>query len=108
MGVREAKKIGDAKINRNGESNKLGDAVPRGFLTATKMAEAVPVNTKQSGRLELAQWLAHPQHPLTARVMANRVWLHLFGRGLVTTPNDFGVYGAARRIQNCLITSRSS
>ena len=94
MGVREAKKIGDSKINRNGESNKLGDAVPRGFLTATKMAEAVPVNAKQSGRLELAQWLAHPQHPLTARVMANRVWLHLFGRGLVTTPNDFGVYGA--------------
>ena len=107
MGVREAKKIGDAKINRNGESNKLGDAVPRGFLTATKMAEAVPVNAKQSGRLELAQWLAHPQHPLTARVMANRVWLHLFGRGLVTTPNDFGVYGARPSHPNCSITSRN-
>jgi len=94
MGVRDAKKVGNAKINRNGESNKLGEAVPRGFLTATKMANAVSINTKQSGRRELAQWLAHPQHPLTARVMANRVWLHLFGRGIVTTPDDFGVYGS--------------
>src|SRR5262249_16890968 len=43
-----------------------------------------------SGRLELAEWLASSNNPLTARVFVNRVWLHLFGRGLVTTPNNLG------------------
>ena len=94
MGVREGKKPADAKINKNGESNKLGEAVPRGFLSATKMADAVSIDSKQSGRRQLAQWLTHPSHPLTARVMVNRVWLHLFGRAIVDTPDDFGVYGA--------------
>ena len=94
MGVREGKKPADAKINKNGASNKLGDVVPRGFLSAIKMADIVKVNPKQSGRLELTQWLTHPTHPLTARVMVNRVWLHLFGKPIVDTPDDFGVYGA--------------
>ena len=46
-----------------------------------------------SGRLELADWLASPENPLTARVLVNRVWLHLFGRGLVPTPDNFGAAG---------------
>ncbi len=46
-----------------------------------------------SGRLELANWLAEPKNPLTARVMVNRVWLHHFGEGLVRTPDNFGRLG---------------
>jgi hypothetical protein len=45
---------------------------------------------KASGRLELAEWIASPDNPLTARVMANRIWRHLLGRGIVTTPDNFG------------------
>jgi hypothetical protein len=46
-----------------------------------------------SGRRELADWLASPTNPLTARVIVNRVWLHLFGRGLVASPDNFGAAG---------------
>ena len=53
-----------------------------------------PSGSKTSQRRrQLAQWITSPDHPQTARVMVNRVWLHLFGEGLVRTPNDFGVYG---------------
>ena len=51
------------------------------------------INPKQSGRLELAQWLASDQNPLTPRVMVNRVWQHLFGQGLVESVDNFGVTG---------------
>ncbi|MEN3940490.1 PSD1 and planctomycete cytochrome C domain-containing protein [Prosthecobacter sp. SYSU 5D2] len=94
MGVREAKKIEDCKLNIDGESKRLGASVPRGFLTTLGSLDvAIPPTGQQSGRLELAQWLTHPKHPQTARVMVNRLWLHLFGEGLVRTPDDFGVYG---------------
>ncbi len=92
MGVREAKTIVDCKLNIDGESKKLGPAIPRGFLSVCGDATLKP-DAKQSGRLQLAQWLASPKHPLTARVIVNRVWQHLFGEGLVRTLNDFGAYG---------------
>ncbi|MBX3401618.1 MAG: PSD1 domain-containing protein [Gemmataceae bacterium] len=92
-GVRDGKQIGDTEIRVRGEAEKLGPTVPRGYLTAFSVPGAPPINPKQSGRLELAQWLTSAQNPLTARVAVNRVWSHLFGRGLVATVDNFGVTG---------------
>ena len=56
-------------------------------------AELRRVGTEQSGRRELAESVASPRNPLTARVMVNRVWHHVFGRGLVATTDNFGRNG---------------
>lgn len=94
MGVRDKKKPADCKVNINGDAKKLGGDVSRGFLTAFQLPNVESIDPTQSGRLELASWLTNLDHPLTARVMTNRVWQHLFGKGLVHTPDDFGEYGA--------------
>jgi mono/diheme cytochrome c family protein len=66
-------------------------AVPR-----VMVHDNAPTITKdQVGRLQLAQWAADPKHPLTARVFVNRVWQHLFGTGIVATPDNFGATGEA-------------
>ncbi len=93
MGVRDREKPADAKINIKGEAAKLGDVIPRGFLSQCAVPSPIEVEPTQSGRLQLAEWLTHADHPLTARVIVNRLWLQLFGEGLVRTPDDFGVYG---------------
>ena len=79
-------------VQLRGEPSQPGDEVPRGLILALG-GQPLPENTPGSGRLELAQWLTRPDHPLTARVMVNRLWQYHFGRGLVKTPNDFGVRG---------------
>ncbi|MFO0850584.1 MAG: PSD1 and planctomycete cytochrome C domain-containing protein [Gemmataceae bacterium] len=84
-------KPADARLHLRGDPEKLGDAVPRRWL---EVLGGTPVSDKAtSGRLELADWVVSKDNPLTARVMANRVWLHHFGKGLVKTPNDFGTRG---------------
>ena len=93
IGVRDKSKVNDSPIYLRGEKNKPGKVTPRGFLSAVSLGEDIGVNKSQSGRLELARWLTHPDHPLTSRVIVNRVWQHLFGRGLVETVDNFGING---------------
>jgi hypothetical protein len=73
-----------------GNPARLGDEVPRQFLQVVAGPNRHPFE-RGSGRLELAQAIASPQNPLTARVMVNRIWLGHFGSGLVKTPSDFGL-----------------
>jgi hypothetical protein len=82
----------NARIQQRGDRDQLGAEVPRGFIRALG-GGPLPRETTGSGRLELAQWLTRPDNPLTARVMVNRIWQQHFGRGLVATPNDFGLRG---------------
>jgi mono/diheme cytochrome c family protein len=82
----------DERLAIRGVYTELGDPVPRRqvrFLGEPLELE----NAAGSGRLELAQRIADPRHPLTARVYVNRVWHYLFGEGLVRTPDDFGHLG---------------
>ena len=90
--VREGELV-KARIQRRGEPYNQGEEVPRGFLSVLGHA-SLPEDVEGSGRLELADWIASNQNPLTARVLVNRVWHWNFSRGLVTTPNDFGNRGA--------------
>jgi hypothetical protein len=71
----------------------LGDAVPRAFLQVATTGEAPKIPETSSGRLELAQWIASPVNPLTARVYVNRVWQKLFGEGIVRSVDNFGAPG---------------
>jgi mono/diheme cytochrome c family protein len=92
-GVRDSATIADTSIRIRGEAEKTGPTVARGFLSTFDVPGAAKVNAKQSGRLELAEWLASPKNPLSSRVAVNRVWSHLFGRGIVSTVDNFGVNG---------------
>jgi hypothetical protein len=77
-----------------GNVRALGDEVSKAFPAVLTRGEQ-PKIASVSGRLELAHWLSSGDNPLTARVMANRIWQWHFGEGLVRTPNNFGKLGAA-------------
>jgi hypothetical protein len=83
----------NSPIYARGELEGRGEIVPRGFVQVLSRPGTPGISGTSSGRLELADWLTAPDNPLTARVMANRVWLHLFGKGLVRTPDNFGANG---------------
>jgi hypothetical protein len=85
--------IADSPIYERGEAEQpTADLVPRGTV-AVLVTTPLNIPADHSGRLELARWIASPTNPLTARVLVNRVWRQLFGRGLVPTADDFGFAG---------------
>jgi cytochrome c553 len=93
MSVREEEKIEDTFIHVRGSVHNTGAKVPRGFLQVATLGAPPVVSAKQSGRREFADWIASSSNPLTARVMANRVWHWLFGASLVRTTDNFGAMG---------------
>jgi hypothetical protein len=83
----------DARLQVRGDPEKPGAVVPRRWL---EVLGGQPVSPQAgSGRRQLALWLTARENPLAARVIVNRIWQHHFGKGLVTTPNDFGTRGQA-------------
>lgn len=81
----------DVCVQLKGDPGRQGELVPRKFPDVLGGQQLSPNQTNQSGRLQLAEWII--QSPLTARVIANRIWHYHFGSGLVRTPSDFGVRG---------------
>ena len=94
MGVTDDEVV-DVAIHLRGDTEKLGDVIPRHtppVISGPMIPEFLP---NQSGRLQLAKWLVDPKHPLTARVFINRVWRWRFGKGLVRSTDNFGLLGEA-------------
>jgi len=95
MGVLDRPTPFNSPILVRGDIKQPGEVVPRG-LVEVLCAKGEPLNISPqsgSGRLDLAYWIASKDNPLTARVMANRVWLKLMGSGIVPTPDNFGTMG---------------
>jgi Protein of unknown function (DUF1553)/Protein of unknown function (DUF1549)/Planctomycete cytochrome C len=92
MSVNDHEHPGPMEICIRGDAHNRGETVPRGFISIVA-PHSVQIGAGVSGRSRLAEWLTSDQNPLTCRVAVNRVWLHLFGLGLVGTPDDFGTRG---------------
>lgn len=87
--------IADSPLFIRGSIDNESETVPRGVPGILSSGEQLDIPADTSGRRELAEWLASPDHHLTARVIVNRVWHWLFGKGLVETVDNFGASGAA-------------
>jgi Protein of unknown function (DUF1549)/Protein of unknown function (DUF1553)/Planctomycete cytochrome C len=86
----------DEHVRLAGQFDRIGEKVPRGFLTVLRDHAETFIPTKESGRVALGQWLTDRHERsghLAARVLANRIWYHLIGRGLVRTVDNFGRTG---------------
>ncbi len=95
MGVVDQQVLTGLPIHIRGNHRNLGETIPRNFPEVMRSPFESPILPRnQSGRLELARWITSPSHPLTARVLVNRIWRWHFGAGLVTTTENFGALGA--------------
>ncbi len=94
-GVLEAEKPIDARIAIRGNPRATGPVAHRGVLRVASWSQPPPMPADQSGRLQLAQWIADPHNPLTARVAVNRIWQKLFGAGIVRSTDYLGIRGDA-------------
>ncbi|MFC1758356.1 DUF1553 domain-containing protein [Planctomycetota bacterium] len=92
MSVLEEEKPSDWHVHIRGQVRNLGPVVPRGFVSVIS-SNSTLIAEGQSGRAELANWIASDENPLTARVMVNRMWHHLIGEGIVRSPDNFGAMG---------------
>ena len=91
MGALDREQIIDAPLLERGDIHRPGKAVPRGLPRVIELPDVPSIAANQSGRLQFARWLTHPDHPQTARVMTNRVWHYLLGAGLVRSVDNFGM-----------------
>jgi hypothetical protein len=89
--IEDSEPVGQ-KVFIRGDYNSPGEDAPVGFPAILASFDTKP-SFKGSGRLQFAEWLTQPSHPLTARVMVNRIWQWHFGEGLVRTPDNFGKMG---------------
>jgi uncharacterized membrane protein len=85
--------VADTSVRNRGVEEKHGPTVPRGFLTVIHLPNTPTIPADHSGRLELAEWIARADNPLTARVYVNRAWEYLFGTGIVSSVDNFGTTG---------------
>jgi hypothetical protein len=94
MGATE-RAVTDVAIHIRGNPLKLGEVVPRRVPRVLAGKTEPQLDPQHSGRMEMARWLIDPNHPLTSRVFVNRVWRWHFGKGLVRSPDNFGLLGEA-------------
>jgi len=90
--LKEANQPRNLQVHVRGNDETLGPEAPRRFVEVLCTDEPAPF-TAGSGRRELAEAIASPTNPLTARVLVNRIWQQHFGKGLVRTPSNFGILG---------------
>ena len=95
MAPRDIRQPKSINLRVRGEVSQLGPKVLRGVPRVLSDGSEFQPASKQSGRRELADWMVRPDNALLDRVMANRVWHHLFGRGIVATVDNFGRLGEA-------------
>jgi cytochrome c553 len=81
------------KVLMRGDYNSPGEDAPRAVPAILARVEPPPASFTGSGRIEVANWIANPKNPMTARVMVNRLWMWHFGEGIVATPDNFGKMG---------------
>ncbi len=88
------REIVDIPIHIRGSHLTLGETVPRHVPVVMSQQTTEPFPKEKSGRLKFSEWLVNREHPLTSRVIVNRIWRWHFGKGIVATPDNFGKLGA--------------